>query len=79
MRARSAGCAAKTFPWNADRGKDVLKIRLLRSPIGCLPKQRDTLKALGLWKIRQEKTHEDTPVVRGMIAVVHHLVEVVEQ
>ncbi len=56
----------------------MLKIKLVRSQIGCNPKQRATLKALGLRKIRQEKSFEDSSVVRGMIKKVEHLVEVSE-
>ena len=51
-------------------------IKLVRSKIGCDPKQRATLEALGLKRIRQEKTLPDTPAVRGMIFKVSHLVEV---
>ena len=56
----------------------MLKVKLVRSMIGCNPKQRATVKALGLRKIRQEKNFEDTPIVRGMIKKVEHLVEVTE-
>ncbi|WP_243545581.1 50S ribosomal protein L30 [Pseudodesulfovibrio tunisiensis] len=56
----------------------MLKVKLIKSKIGCNPAQRKTLVALGLRKIRQEKTFEDTPVVRGMIKRVNHLVEVTE-
>mgnify|MGYP001102022016 CR=1 FL=1 len=51
-------------------------IKLVKSKIGCNPKQRATLEALGLRKIRQEKTLPDTPAVRGMIFKVSHLIEV---
>ncbi|MFZ5426035.1 MAG: 50S ribosomal protein L30 [Thermodesulfobacteriota bacterium] len=51
-------------------------IKLVKSKIGCNPKQRATLEALGLKKIRQEKTLPDTPTVRGMIFKVSHLIEV---
>jgi large subunit ribosomal protein L30 len=51
-------------------------IKLLRGKIGCTPKQKATLEALGLRRIRQEKTLPDTPSVRGMIFQVSHLVEV---
>jgi large subunit ribosomal protein L30 len=40
--------------------------------------QTDTLKGLGLNKIRRTSTLQDTPAVRGMIAKVAHLVRVVE-
>jgi large subunit ribosomal protein L30 len=49
-----------------------------RSSIGVLPKQRDTLRALGLRKINAVREHADNPVVRGMINKVQHLVEVKE-
>lgn len=56
----------------------MLKVKLVRSKIGCNPKQRATLVALGLRKIRQERSFEDNSVVRGMIKKVEHLVEVSE-
>ncbi len=55
-----------------------LRITLLRSWIGKNPKQKRTLRALGLKKIRQTRIHEDTPVIRGMVKVVKHLVKVEE-
>jgi large subunit ribosomal protein L30 len=51
-------------------------ITLVKSKIGCNPRQRATLEALGLKRIRQEKTLPDTPDVRGMIFKVSHLIEV---
>ena len=51
-------------------------IKLLRSHIGCSPMQRQTLVALGLKRIRQEKTLEEVPSVTGMIEKVKHLIEV---
>lgn len=55
-----------------------LKITLVRSTIGCLQKQKATVAALGLRKIRSEVTHEDNPAIRGMINRVSHLVSVEE-
>ena len=40
--------------------------------------QEATLRGLGLGKIGRQKTLEDTKAVRGMIAAVQHLVQVVE-
>ena len=51
---------------------------MVRSKIGCKPNQRKTLEALGLRKIRQEKTFEESPTVLGMINKVKHLVEVTQ-
>jgi large subunit ribosomal protein L30 len=58
-------------------GKQV-KVTLVRSTIGADQRQRGTVRALGLRKIRQTVTHTDSPVLRGMINHVSHLVEVEE-
>lgn len=55
-----------------------LKITLVKSTIGCPIKQKRTVEALGLKKIRSTVTHNDTPALRGMIFVVKHLVTVEE-
>jgi large subunit ribosomal protein L30 len=58
--------------------KKKLKITLVKSPIGYNKRQRGTLRALGLRRINQFVEREDTPVVRGMIDKVSHLVQVEE-
>ncbi|MGM8216169.1 50S ribosomal protein L30 [Bacillaceae bacterium W0354] len=55
-----------------------LEITLTRSVIGRKQDQQDTVKALGLKKIRQTVVLEDTPAIRGMINKVSHLVSVKE-
>lgn len=55
-----------------------LKITLVKSPIGYSQRQKGTVKALGLKKINETVEHEDTPVIRGMIAKISHLVTVEE-
>ncbi|MCK5127991.1 MAG: 50S ribosomal protein L30 [candidate division Zixibacteria bacterium] len=55
-----------------------LKITQVRSAIGRLPKQRRTIVALGLGRIRKTVIHEDTPQIRGMATSVAHLVVVEE-
>jgi large subunit ribosomal protein L30 len=55
-----------------------LKITQVRSTIGARWKQRQTLRTLGLRKIRQSVVREDTAQTRGLIKTVHHLVEVEE-
>lgn len=55
-----------------------IKIKQLRSTAHKKPKQKATLRALGLRKVNSEREHEETPVIRGMIDVVKHLVEVTE-
>lgn len=53
-----------------------LQIKLVRSGIARNPNQSKTLKALGLTKINQVVTKPDNEAIRGMIATVSHLVEV---
>lgn len=55
-----------------------IRIELIKGLAGCLPKQRATVKALGLGKINSSVVKEDTPVTRGMVRVVEHLVKVEE-
>lgn len=55
-----------------------LKITLMKSPIACQPKQKATVKALGLRKIGQSKVQPDNPAIRGQIFAVKHLVKVEE-
>ncbi|MBU1611686.1 MAG: 50S ribosomal protein L30 [Proteobacteria bacterium] len=53
-----------------------ITVKMVRSKIGCNPNQKKTLEALGLHKIRQEKTFDESSTVLGMINKVKHLVEV---
>lgn len=55
-----------------------LNIKLVRSIIGSLPRQRKTIEALGLTKMNQVVQLPDDPQIRGMIEVVKHMVEVEE-
>lgn len=56
----------------------TVRIRQVRSGIGCNERMRETLKALGLRRLHQEVERVDTPEVRGMIAKIPHLVEVID-
>ncbi|HPZ22263.1 MAG TPA: 50S ribosomal protein L30 [Bacillota bacterium] len=55
-----------------------IQIKLVRSAIGRPKDQRLTLKALGFSKLNQVVSKPDNPQVRGMIAKVAHLVQVIE-
>ena len=55
-----------------------LKITQVRSTIGARWKQRESLRTLGLRKIRQSVVRADDAQTRGLIRTVHHLVEVEE-
>ena len=57
---------------------EKLKVTQVRSAIGGQRNQRETLKALGLRKIRQSQEWPDNSQVRGMINTVRHLVTVEE-
>jgi large subunit ribosomal protein L30 len=59
-------------------GGKTIRIRQVRSGIGCPIEMRETLKALGLGKMNRVSERADTKEVRGMIAKIPHLVEVVE-
>jgi large subunit ribosomal protein L30 len=53
-----------------------LKITLRRSRIGCLPRQREVLRGLGLRRIGASVLRPDSPAIRGMVTKVVHLVDV---
>ena len=53
-----------------------IRIKLIRSVIGSLPKQRATVRALGLRKIGSSTEQESSPAIMGMVKVVSHLVSV---
>ncbi len=55
-----------------------VRIELVKSLNGCLPNQIATAKALGLGKINSFVIKENSPVTKGMIRVVEHLVKVEE-
>lgn len=56
----------------------TLKITLVKSPIGAVPKNKKTVEALGLRKMGKTVEMPDNPAVRGMIRKVSHLVKVEE-
>jgi large subunit ribosomal protein L30 len=53
-----------------------IKVTLLHSVIGRKEDQKRTVKALGLRRISSSRIHNDTPVIRGMVNKVSHLVKV---
>lgn len=58
-------------------GKKI-KITLVRSPIGATERHKRTVRALGLRKMHQSVTAEDSPALRGMVNSVTHLLKVEE-
>ena len=55
-----------------------LKVTLVKSPIGCVPKHRRTVEALGLKKVNKTVELPDNAAVRGMVNQVSYLVKVEE-
>ena len=55
-----------------------LKVTLVKSTIGAVPKHKKTVEALGLKKMHKTVEMPDNGAVRGMIASVRHLVKVEE-
>ena len=58
--------------------KKHVKITLVKSPIGSLPKHRSTVRCLGLRKMHQTVMKDDNPAIRGMVRSVAHLVRLEE-
>ena len=56
----------------------ALKITQKKGLVGANPKQRKNMQLLGLRRINHSVVRQDTPIVRGMIQVVRHLVVVEE-
>ncbi len=55
-----------------------ITVTLVKSTIGEKPKNRATVRSLGLRRMQQTVEHQDTPDVRGMLHAVAHLVKVEE-
>ena len=56
----------------------ILRVTLVKSPIGYSGRQKDTVRALGLRRMNQIVEHVDSPTIRGMLNKVSHLVDVEE-
>ena len=59
--------------------KAMIRIRQVRSSIGSKAAHREVLRSLGLRRIRHEVERQDSPAVRGMVAKIPYLVEIVEE
>ena len=63
----------------ASTASKTLKLQLVHSTIGCTERQQATVRALGLKRLHQIVEQADSPVTRGMVKKVAHLVRVVEE
>jgi len=76
--AASAPPSADSDP-GADRPADrTIVIEQYASGIGCQMRQKKTLRALGLRRLRQRVVRPDNPAIRGMVHSITHLVRIVE-
>jgi len=64
---------------NKANPEKIIKIALVRSPIGNTERHKATVRALGLHRIGQTVELPDTPSIRGMLSKVNHLVSVEAQ
>lgn len=60
------------------KNSGMVKVTLLKSPIGFNGKQARVVRSMGLRRIRHTVELKDTPATRGMIHKVRHLVEVTD-
>ncbi|HUT14706.1 MAG TPA: 50S ribosomal protein L30 [Anaerolineae bacterium] len=62
------------------KNKAARKLRVIyvKSAIGYSDRQKGTVRALGLRRLGDVVEHADTPVIRGMLAKVGHLVQIEE-
>jgi large subunit ribosomal protein L30 len=61
-----------------NQSNKLLRITYVKSSIGYSERQKATIRTLGLRKLHQTVTYTDTPVLRGMLLKVNHLVRVEE-
>lgn len=57
----------------------ILRITLVKSPIGYSKRHKQTVRALGLRHMNQTVEHVDQPSLRGMLIMVNHLVRIEEK
>jgi large subunit ribosomal protein L30 len=67
------------MPKKSPDSEKVVRVTLVKSPIGYSVRHKQTIKALGLKRMHQTVEHQNTPTLRGMLALVAHLVEVEEK
>ena len=60
----------------ANKKSNMIKIKLVKSLIGCSEAQKKVAKALGFTKKDQIVEHEESPIITGMINKISHLLEV---
>ena len=67
------------MPGKKKAAEKKIRITLVKSSIGYSERHKRTVRALGFRRLHQTVVHDDTPVIRGMVALIAHLVKVEEQ
>ena len=78
MQDFAANLLKRSLAKEGNEMAEKLKVTLVKSPIGAIPKQKATVEALGLKKVNKTVEMPDNDAVRGMIWHVRHLVKVEE-
>ena len=60
------------------KAKPTIRVRQIKSTIGCTKRQREVLRGLGLRRISSVVERLDCPATRGSVAKIPHLVEILE-
>jgi large subunit ribosomal protein L30 len=61
-----------------DLAGKILRVKLVKSPIGYTKSQKATVRALGLRRMNQTVEHNDSPAIRGMLTKISHLIQIEE-
>lgn len=64
------------MPRKKAKKEKIVRITLIKSPIGYSQRHKGTIRALGLKRLHQTVEHIDSPSLRGMLYKVNHLVQV---
>jgi large subunit ribosomal protein L30 len=67
------------MPRKATNQPKIVKIKYVRSAIGRTVHQKRIVAGLGFTKLNQVVERQDTPEIRGMVAKISHLVQIVEE
>jgi large subunit ribosomal protein L30 len=78
MKSCRSGSIKNEMAKSKESKKKIVRITLVKSPIGYSKRQKGTVRALGLRRMNQTVEQVDTPVLRGMLNAVRHLVLVEE-
>ena len=63
----------------AKKTDNTITIQYYRSSIGYAKKQKEIVRSLGITKLNQTVTRQDTPAMRGIVAKIPHLLRIVDK